>query len=251
MRYLIKFSYDGTNFNGYQKQRGLRTIEGCLEESATKLNNNKKVKVNATGRTDKGVHAKCQYANIDLDIKISSKNVKRALNSSLPDDIHIIDAYKVKDNFNARYMVKEKTYKYYLNMGEYDPLKRNYIYQYCYKLDIKSMKKAIKYLKGEHDFRAFVTDNVDKGNCVRKITKASITRKKDILVFKFTGNGFMRYEVRNLVGALLRVGQGKMKPIKVKEILDSKVRSGGLTAKSEGLYLVDVKLKDLESYIIN
>jgi len=244
VRYLIKFSYDGSSFSGYQKQKGLRTVEGCLEEAGTKLNGGKKVKINATGRTDKGVHALCQYANIDLDVKVTEKGVKRAFNSNLPDDIHVIDAKKVKAGFNARYEVKEKTYRYYLNMGEYNPIKRNYVYQYCYKLDVKNMKKAIKYFKGEHDFRAFVTENVDKTNCVRKITVAKIIKRKDILIFEFTGNGFMRYEVRNIIGALLRVGQGKDKPEKVKEILESKKRTGGLTAKPEGLYLENIEFKD-------
>lgn len=243
MRYLIKFSYDGSSFSGFQKQKGLRTVEGCLENAASKLNNSP-VKINATGRTDKGVHAKCQYANFDLSINATLKGIKRALNSNLPEDIHVIDVYNVRDDFNARYEVKEKTYKYYLNMGEYDPIKRNYVYQYCYKLDVEAIADAIKYFIGEHDFRAFVTDNVDKDNCVRVISDASIERKGDTLIFIFTGNGFMRYEVRNLVGALLRVGQGKDKPIRVKEILDSKVRCGGLTAKAEGLYLENIEFKD-------
>ncbi len=250
MRFLIKFSYDGSNFSGFQKQKDLRTIEECIELAATKINDGNRVKINATGRTDKKVHAKSQYANFDINIKITEKKLKKVMNSFLPEDIHVIDVYKVKDDFNCRYMVKEKTYNYYLNMGEYNPIERNYVYQYNYKLNVNKMKKAIKYFKGEHDFRAFVTDNVEKENCIRKITKVGIKQNKDILIFTFTGNGFMRYQIRNMVGALLRVGQEKNEPIKIKEILESKNRNGGLTAKAEGLYLENVKFNDLKSNIL-
>ncbi len=251
MRYLIKFSYDGTNFKGYQKQIGLRTIEEALENAATKINNGKLTKITATGRTDKHVHAKEQYAHLDIDVKITPEKLKRALNSNLPDDIYIIDAYNVKEDFHARYNVKEKTYEYIINTGIYNPIERDYVLQHNYKLDIDSMKEAIIYFIGVHDFRAFVTENSVKENCIREITKAKITKKDDKIKISFTGNGFLRYQVRNMVGILIKVGTGKIKPEKVKEILESKSRkTGGVTAKAEGLYLTKVKYNDLNKYII-
>ena len=125
MRYLIKFSYDGTDFIGFQKQPNKRTVQSCIEEAATKVNNDKKVTMVATGRTDKGVHALVQYAHIDIDVDITEYKLKRALNTFLPDDIHIISTKTVNKDFNARYDVKEKTYKYYINTGEYNPITRN------------------------------------------------------------------------------------------------------------------------------
>ena len=242
MRFLIKFSYDGTAYSGFQKQKGLDTIEKRLEDALTIVNNNKKTTITATGRTDKGVHALCQYGHADLDVKITEYKLKRALNSNLPEDIHIIEAIKVSDNFHARYNVKRKEYVYKINIGEYNPIERNYIFQYNYNLDVEEMKKAIKVFEGTHDFRAFVTENKEKDNCIRTITKTNIIKNDDILEIKFLGDGFLRYQVRNMVGLLIRVGEKKIKPEEVKLILESKDRTkSGRTAPPEGLYLSKVE----------
>lgn len=242
MRFLIKFSYDGTNYSGYQKQPGLNTIEGKLEEALTKINNGVKTTITSTGRTDKKVHALSQYGHADIKVSITEYKLKRALNSNLPADIHVIDTKIVNDNFHARYNVAEKTYKYIMNLGEYNPIERNYVFQYNYKLNINAMKKAIEYFKGTHDFRAFVTDNKEKENCIRTITETNIEEDNNKLTITFTGNGFMRYQVRNMVGILIKVGENKLEPNKIKEIIESKDRlKAGKTAPAEGLYLVDVK----------
>lgn len=242
MRFLIKFSYDGTNYSGYQKQPGLNTIEGKLEEALTKINNGVKTTITSTGRTDKKVHALSQYGHADIKVSITEYKLKRALNSNLPEDIHVIDTKIVNDNFHARYNVAEKTYKYIMNLGEYNPIERNYVFQYNYKLNVNAMKKAIKYFKGTHDFRAFVTDNKEKENCIRTITETNIEEDNNKLTITFTGNGFMRYQVRNMIGILIKVGENKLEPNKIKEIIESKDRlKAGKTAPAEGLYLVDVK----------
>lgn len=254
MRYLIKFSYDGSNYCGYQVQPGLHTIQEKLEMAATKINNDIKTNVVSTGRTDKGVHALSQYAHLDIDVMITPYKLKRAMNSNLPDDIHVINAWRVRDDFHARFNVVKKEYHYVLNTGEYNPIERNYAYQYNYKLNIDKMNEAIKYFVGKHDFRAFVTENENKENCVRTIEDAYI--EKDIsnpekYVFKFIGDGFLRYQVRNMVGLLFKVGQEKIEPSTVKEILESKSRKkNGVTAPSEGLYLVDVVYSNLDDFII-
>ena len=242
MRFLIKFSYDGTNYSGFQAQKGLDTIEKRINEALTKINNGKKTSITATGRTDKGVHALSQYGTADISVNITEKKLKKAMNSNLPEDIHVIETKIVEDDFHARYNVKEKTYKYILNQGEYNPLERNYVFQYNYDLDVKSMKEAIKYFLGKHDFRAFVTDNKEKDNCIREITKVDIKEEDKKIIFTFTGDGFLRYQIRNMVGILIRVGENKLPPEKIKEILESKDRTkSGKTAPAEGLYLVDVK----------
>ncbi|MBO7078827.1 MAG: tRNA pseudouridine(38-40) synthase TruA, partial [Bacilli bacterium] len=157
-------------------------------------------------------------------------------------DIHVINTEKVDNKFHARYGVKEKEYKYFLNMGEYDPTKRNYCYQYCRELDVKSMQEAIKYFIGEHDFESF-TPTVDKrDNNVRTITKATLEEHDNILTFTFRGNGFIKYQVRNMVGYLIKVGEGKKKGSDIPNILLGKDRRlASITAHSEGLYLTDVK----------
>ena len=244
MKYLIKFSYDGTAYCGYQKQKQKPSIEEELEKALQKINNNSPTKVCATGRTDKGVHAYCQYAHTELNVDITEKKLKRAMNSNLPPDIHVIETKIVDDNFHARYDVLEKTYEYLINTGEYNPLERNYVFQYNYQLNIDKMQEAIKYFLGTHDFRAFVTDNKEKENCIRTITKAEIETNNEKIKITFTGNGFLRYQVRNMVGILIKVGEEKISPEIVEKIIESKDRTkAGKTAPPEGLYLVDVKYK--------
>ena len=234
MRYLIKFSYDGTNYKGFQSQGKLNTIQQQI--------NGIKTKIVATGRTDKGVHALSQYGHADIDVNITEKKLKRALNSNLPNDIHVISTKVVDNSFHARYSVKRKTYKYLINVGEYNPLERNHVYQYNYSLNINSMKQAIKYFEGKHDFRAFVTNNKEKDNCIRKIEYADIKQIDNIINITFKGTGFLRYQVRNMVGILIRVGENKINPEYVKVILESKDRNkSGKTAPPEGLYLLDIE----------
>lgn len=246
MRFLIRFSYDGTSYNGYQTQPGLNTIQERLEEALQKINNGKKTSITATGRTDKGVHALNQYAHADLNIDITEYKLKRALNSNLPDDIHVIETKIVSDDFHARYNVESKEYKYYINLGEYNPLERNYVFQYNYKLNVDAMKDAIKVFIGTHDFRAFVTENKEKENCIRTISDAYIENINNKLIITFKGDGFLRYQVRNMVGILIRVGENKISTEGVEKILESKDRTtSGKTAPPEGLYLINVKYKQM------
>lgn len=244
MRYLLKFSYDGSNYNGFQTQKGLHTIQEELEKAVSKVNN-KDTNVVATGRTDKGVHAYSQYAHVDIDVDINEYKLKRALNSNLPDDIHIISTKVVPNNFHARYDIKSKEYRYYINLGEYNPIDRNYVFQYNYQLNVEKMSEAIKYFVGKHDYRAFVTENKEKDNCVRTITKASIMVDNNIVEIKFIGDGFLRYQVRNMVGYLIKVGEEKVLPESVIDVLESKDRTkSGKTAPPEGLYLYNVEYKE-------
>ncbi len=245
MRFLIKFSYDGTRYNGYQTQPGLTTIQECLENALQVINNGIKTPITATGRTDKGVHALCQYAHADLSVNITEHKLKRAMNSNLPDDIHVIETKIVDDDFHARYNVDSKEYKYFINLGEYNPLERNYVFQYNYTLNIEAMKDAIKVFIGTHDFRAFVTESKEKENCVRTITDAYIEQENDKLIITFKGNGFLRYQVRNMVGLLIKAGENKVSTKDVEKILESKDRTtSGKTAPAVGLYLYNVTYKN-------
>lgn len=241
MRFLINFSYDGTNYSGFQTQKGLNTIQERLEEALKKINNGKNTPLVATGRTDKGVHALSQYAHTDIDVDINEYKLKRALNSNLPDDIHVISTKIVEKDFHARYNAKKKIYKYIINLGEYNPLERNYVFQYNYKLNIDSIKKAIKNFEGKHDFRSFVTDNKEKNNCIRTIIKTKVETKDNKIILTFEGDGFLRYQIRNMVGLLIKIGENKLSPESVEKIIESKDRTkAGKTAPPEGLYLVDV-----------
>lgn len=241
MRYLITFSYDGTSYHGYERQVGYKTIEEELNKALSFINN-KKTKIVSSGRTDKGVHALAQTGHVDIDVSITEYKLKRAMNSLLPNDIHVINTKIVDDNFHARYNVKEKKYEYKLNMGEYNPCERNYIYQFNKKLDIDKMTDAIKDFLGVHNFKSFTPNKEKKDNYVREIYDAKITVKNDVVTFIFVGNGFIKYQVRNMVGLLIQIGLGKKDKNCIEKIFNNKDRSQGFrTAHPEGLYLVGVR----------
>ena len=242
MRYLITISYDGTEFSGYQKQPRERTVQGELEKALKEISGGKKIDVHASGRTDAGVHAMAQRVHFDLETKITCEKLSKALNSLLPKDIFVRRVEEVPSEFHARFSAIGKEYIYKLNMGEYNPLERNYVFQYNYNLDVKAMADAIRVFMGTHDFRAFVTESKEKENCVRTIYRASIERKDDKIEITFKGDGFLRYQIRNMVGMLIQVGENKISTEDVEKYLENKDRTtGGKTAPAEGLYLIDVE----------
>lgn len=241
MRYLITFSYDGSEFLGYQRQNDLRTVQGEIEKALEFINNGKKTTLNSSGRTDKGVHALCQKAHVDIDVDITPYKLMRAMNSNLPEDIYVSKTEIVSNDFHARYMVKEKEYKYYLNMGEYNPIDRKYIYQYNKLLNVDEMRKAIRYFIGEHNFKSFTPNKDKRENYVRTINYVDITVNGNIVCFTFRGNGFIKYQIRNMVGYLIRVGEGKKNGDDIPNILLSENRCmASITAHPEGLYLTNV-----------
>ena len=244
MRYFMTFSYDGTNFFGYQKQPRKRTVQKELEDSLKEINGGKIVNVVASGRTDAGVHALNQKAHFDIDIKITCDKLLRGLNSLLPDDIYVKNITEVDDNFHARFNAIGKEYIYKINMGEYNPIEKNYVYQYNKKLDIVAMERALKYLEGEHNFKSFTKANDEIIDYVRKISVTSIVRdNKDVnkITIMFVGTGFMRYMVRNMVGVLIEVGEGKKRPEDILEIFKYEDRAKACkTAPACGLYLKNV-----------
>lgn len=240
MKYLMTFSYDGSNFYGYQRQINKKTVQGSIEDILSKIDNNK-ITIHASGRTDAGVHAINQKAHFELTKKINLYNLKKHLNNVLNGEIYIKDIKQVDDKFHARYNVKLKEYRYYINIGEYDLFKRNYIYQYNKNLNIRNMKRSSKFLLGEHDFRAFCTDQNTKENCVRVINKIKLIKKKNIIEIIFIGNGFLKYMVRNIVGILIEIGNGKKDIKDLEKVLKGKNRNYiSKTAPSNGLYLYDV-----------
>ena len=242
MRYLIKFSYDGTNFCGYQKQPQKRCVESELEKALYDINNHTKTKVIGAGRTDRGVHANYQCACFDIDVDITLYKLKCALNSLLPEDIHVFSTEIVDKDFHARFMAKKKTYKYIINCGEYNPIERNYVYQYGKELDVEKMKKEIKSFIGVHDFKPFVSEEAVKEDYTREIYDAHIEQDGDKIIIYFTGTGFMKYQVRNMVGVLFKIGKGKLDLGIVNKIFDDPKNAKYITTmRREGLYLDNIE----------
>lgn len=244
MRYFMTFSYDGLNFKGYQKQVKERTIQGEIEKALTKINGDIPVKVSASGRTDAGVHAYNQKAHFDMDNDFETNKLKHSLNSLLPDDIYIRGITTVDNDFHARFSVKAKEYIYEINLGTYNPIERNYVFQYNKRLDIPEMERALKYLEGVHNFKSFTKTDDEKGDYVRNIIQATLIRdNKNVhhITISLLGNGFLRYMVRNIVGLLIEVGEGKIKSEDVIRIIAEEDRTkAGICAPACGLYLKDV-----------
>ena len=244
MRYFMTFSYDGSKYSGYQKQPKKKTIQGELEKALKQINNGKDVNVVASGRTDAGVHAYNQRAHFDMDNKILPEKIRMGLNSLIPDDIYVKKIFEIEEDFHARFNVKAKEYIYKINMGNYNPIEKEYVYQYNKKLDISEMERALKYLEGTHDFKSFVKVDEEKDNYVRTIVQTSLIREvKSVnqITICILGTGFMRYMVRNIVGMLIEIGEGKYKSEQIIDILNAKDRTkAGICAPPCGLYLKNV-----------
>lgn len=244
MRYFITFSYDGSEFKGYQKQPKHRTVQGELESILKRINSDEEVSICASGRTDSGVHAINQKAHFDLVKEIDCDKLQKSINSLLPEDIYVKSVEKVSDNFHARFNAIGKEYIYQINMGEYNPLERKYVYQHNSKLDVVEMQRAMKYLEGTHNFKSFTKADDEKEDYVRTLSQTNIIRDlKDVnkITLVFIGTGFMRYMVRNMVGTLIEIGEGKKKSEEIINILKSKDRTqAGKTANAEGLFLKNV-----------
>jgi tRNA pseudouridine38-40 synthase len=240
----MTFSYDGTNFNGYQKQPRMRTVQKVMEDALKEINGGKNVSICASGRTDAGVHAINQKAHFEMDKKIICDKLLKGINSLLPDDIYVKKIEEISGDFHARFSAIGKEYIYKINMGEYNPIERNYVYQYNNRLDINEMERGLKYLEGEHNFKSFTKTNDEIVDYVRTISQTSIVRdSKDInkITITFVGTGFMRYMVRNMVGLLIEIGEGKRKAEEIIEILKHEDRTfAGKTAPACGLYLRNV-----------
>ena len=241
MKYLMTFSYDGNLYEGYQIQGNKKTIQKTIETELTKINSNHKVTISASGRTDKGVHANNQKAHFTLEKNIDPSLLKNSLNKLLPSDIYIKDIKIVDNEFHARYDVIKKEYIYKINLGEYEPTQNNYVYQYNKSLNLDYIKEALPLLKGTHNFKSFTKIDEEKENYIRTIYEINMTLNNNILTFEFVGNGFLRYMVRNIVGTLINVGEGKIEPQEIAKIIESCDRKkAGLKAPACGLYLNNV-----------
>lgn len=235
MRYLISISYNGSKFYGFQRLDKKKTVQGELEKALTKINKTV-VYVKGAGRTDRGVHANDQKVHFDLSVDIPPNRLINALNSILDNAIRVNDCVYVDNTFHARFDVKNKRYVYIINLGKYNPIMDDLVYNYNRDLDIMSMKKASKYLLGMQSYEAFTSGERESYDSI--IYKVNFKKKKDYLYITFEGKSFYRYMVRNMVGALMLVGTNKIKPIDMQDmILSKKNKYNYVTVPANGLYL--------------
>lgn len=240
MRYKCVVSYDGSNYLGFQVQKNGKTIQKVIEDTLKKITN-EDITIFASGRTDSGVHAYGQVFHFDFLGNISPNSMRRALNSYLPEDIHINLVEEVDESFHARFSAKKKEYHYKINFGEYNPIERGYVYQYPYKkFDQTLMYKASQLFIGTHDFRSF-SKNQDLENTTRTIYSIDFDYQCDILTIRIVGDGFMHNMVRIMVAMWLEVGRGRYTLDYLREVLMAKDRKlAPKTAPSCGLYLYKV-----------
>lgn len=237
--------YDGTKYNGWQKQGNTEnTIQGKLEQLLSKLTG-EEIEVHGAGRTDAGVHANGQVMNFHTDtLKLSPEEIKNQVNMYLPEDIAVLEVKDKDARFHSRLNAKEKTYCYKIAIGvKADVFERKYCLLHKDALDVAKMRKAADYLIGEHDFAGFCDRKPGKKSTVRKIKKVSIIENNDgrKLEIRITGNGFLYHMVRLITAMLLEVGEGKKEPESIKKVLEVKDRAvaGGL-APAKGLVLENI-----------
>lgn len=240
MRLLAKVSYDGTLFVGWQIQPNGRSVQEEIENVISKILN-VKTKIYGSGRTDAMVHALGQTFHFDVNKdNIDIGKLRYSINSLLPEDIHINSLVKVDTNFHARFMAKNKTYEYILNEGEYNVFERNYVFQFLRPLDINKMIEASKLFVGKHCFKGFTAKEEDEDNFIREIYSFEIFEENNKVHFIISGNGFMRYMVRNIVGTLIEIGLEKIDKSYIENIFKNTNLKTQYRSKANGLYLVKV-----------
>lgn len=240
--YRIVILFDGTNYSGWQYQiKKIKTIQSELI-NVLKIIAKKRVVVTGSSRTDAGVHSTGLTANFFLNIKIEAESLKKALNSLLPEDIRILECEAVDKSFNARFSVKSKTYIYKIFFGQIQsPFTCKYATHIPYPLNLREMRKAVKYFIGEKNFSSFTSDEPQKKR-TRDISDFKMRVRGEEITFVITGKSFLRYMVRNIIGTIIDVGKGKINAKDIPLIFAARDRrKAGQTAPARGLTLEKVE----------
>ena len=250
---LLKIQYDGTNFRGWQRQPGQRTVQGEIEHVLQYLAG-REISINGTSRTDRGVHALGQCASFVWDFPLPTEKLPFILNkrfgaggigrSGAPGDIRILEAREMPPDFHARFSCRGKTYRYIIERNG-DIFRRNMAFQLADSLDHAAMREGAKFIVGTHDFKSFEASGGNpRETTVRTISDLTIEEEGDRTVIEVTGDGFLYNMVRIMVGTLVEVGTGKRTPDQIRCILDGSDRQlAGFTAPPQGLYLKEIYFK--------
>lgn len=247
MNYRLLIQYDGTDFHGWQVQNSQRTVQGELERVLSLLED-AEVHVAGSGRTDAGVHAEGQVANVKMNKIFKPEKLRGAINGNSWRDIRVLDVTTVDDDFHARFSAKEKTYIYrVVNAPVMSPFWARYAHLESRPLDLGRMQDAASIFLGEHDWTAFSSAGSDSENKVRTISGFSIESRWDtrcgaaMIEFRITGNGFLRYMVRSIVGTMLELGRNERDEDSIRTAIVTLDRDlAGVTAPANGLTLLSV-----------
>jgi tRNA pseudouridine38-40 synthase len=240
LRMVIR--YDGTDFQGWQTQPGYRTVQETLEKAIASVTRQERVRANASGRTDAGVHALGQVVNIYTATRLSCGTLVKAVNANLPADVCVRLCDEVPQSFCANKDAVRKTYRYVIYDGRmHDPFLRRYACHSRRPLDAGAMGRAGRCLLGRHDFRCFETEWPNRLSSVRTVTRLAVSRFGEYLWVDVEANGFLYNMVRAIAGTLMQVGRGAWPEDKVREVLEAGDRRlAGPTAPPEGLFLLRV-----------
>lgn len=247
MNFKLLIQYDGTDFHGWQIQENQRTVQGELERVIGMIEN-EKVHISGAGRTDAGVHAEGMVANVHLNRPFTPENLRNAVNGNLWRDVRIMNAEKADEDFHARFSAKGKTYLYrVVNAPVMSPFWLRFAHHEARPLDVGRMNETARLFLGTHDWTAFSSSKSDCENKIRTITDFTVESFWDsranasLIEFRITGNGFLRYMVRSIVGTMLEVGRGEKDSDTILSAIVGGDRSlAGKTAPAHGLTLLKV-----------
>ena len=239
MRYKAIVSYDGTNYQGWQKQPDKNSVQAKIEAALSRLCR-QEVKITGAGRTDKGVHAFGQVFHFDCDKKFN--DICKSINSQLPEDIRVVSCREVSDEFHSRFNAKWKHYSYIINTGRFNPMQRNYAYQLASELDVEKMQEAAQVFTGTHDFTSFNATRKDEiEDQVRTIYKIDVKKRGSLITVDYYGDGFLRYMIRMMTGALIEAGKGKVTADEIRNILEKEDKTAcNYNVPACGLYLIEI-----------
>ncbi|MFQ5707141.1 MAG: tRNA pseudouridine(38-40) synthase TruA [bacterium] len=232
----LTLEYDGTDFSGWQWQPQARTVQGALEGSLEQVLR-QRPKVIAAGRTDAGVHALGQVVNFKTERLLKTDALCLALNSVLPQDVRVLKAEEVDEQFHARFSAREREYRYVFSR-RLRAVGRQYCWYSKFKLDLEPITQASQFLLGTHDFSAFSRVVAGESHYLCDVKLVHWQEGEDKIVFRIVANRFLHNMVRIIVGTLLEVGRGKLDPQDIKAILESRDRTRtGSKVPPQGLFL--------------
>jgi tRNA pseudouridine38-40 synthase len=238
-RYRLDLAYDGTDFYGWQLQPNHRSVQEVLQQTIQRITG-ESAAVMGSGRTDQGVHARGQVAHFDLAKPFAARDLHKALNALLPEDVKALRTRRVAADFHAQFGATRKEYRYFIwNDPVLNPLERRFRAHVRRPLDVAAMRAAAAHLVGEHDFAAFTANpNRVVETTVREVLALTVVKRGPLVTIRAVGRGFLYRMVRSVAGFLIRVGEGAVPPDEAVRILVSRTRTARVpTAPPEGLFL--------------
>jgi tRNA pseudouridine38-40 synthase len=234
--FKLTVAYDGTAYGGWQIQPNGVTVAELLEKALAKLAG-ERVVVHGSGRTDAGVHARAQVASVSISTRHTPARLRRALNANLPEDIRVVRVQEAAERFHARFSARGKEYRYQIDSGQVaDPFQRRYAWHHPHPLDLPAMRQAARLMVGRRDFTALSAKS--ERNPVRTVHRLTITKRGNLLTIAIRANGFLYKMVRSMVGALVKVGEGRLTAEQLRALIAGKKRTAIVeTVPARGLFL--------------